>query len=44
MNIKVEIDQIRGQIEELKVCGQLKVNMHKFRTKDQNEEGSQYKS
>jgi hypothetical protein len=43
VNIRVGINQIRGQIEELKVCGQLKVNMHKFRTKDQNEEGSQYK-
>jgi len=43
VNMRAAINQIRGQIEELEVYGQLRVNMHKFRTNDQNEEDSQHK-
>jgi hypothetical protein len=37
VNIGVEIDQIRGQIEEIKkFVVQLRIKMHKFKTNDQN--------
>jgi hypothetical protein len=38
VNIRAEIDQIRGQIEEIKkFVIQLRVKIHKFKIKDQNE-------
>jgi hypothetical protein len=39
VNIGVEIDRIKDQIE--KIGDQLKVKMHKFKTKDQSEKGNQ---
>ena len=44
MNIGPEIDQIRGQIEEIKkFVVQLRIKMHKFKTNDQNEKDGQLK-
>jgi hypothetical protein len=37
---RVEIDQIKGQIEEIR---SLLVKIHKFRTKDQNEKDGQFR-
>jgi len=38
VNIRAEIDQIRGQIKEIKkFVIQLRVKIHKFKIKDQNE-------
>jgi hypothetical protein len=40
---KVEIDQIRGQIEEnWKFDGQLRVQVHKLETKDQDENDTKF--